>query len=279
MQNIMKLTLKEIFNKRILHIGIILTIVYLLVYCLGLHYIAQDQVGGQGARLWFTQQAGYQIMTLGWYMSTFLAGALAIMAGIGSISGEIENGTMLSLVSKPLSRRAIVGGKFLAYSMVTAIYSAVMVGTISLLARYYFKLVMNPGAILTGILLFILFPIVLLAVAHLGSVLMSTLTNGITTFMLFTVGIIGGFMEQIGALIGNHAMINIGVVSSLLIPCDAIYRMAVTRTGGMMGSSFIVNFGPFGGASTPSIWMLVYALIYIAVMIILAMYFFEKKDL
>jgi Cu-processing system permease protein len=278
-QNIMKLTLKEIFNKRILHIGIILTIVYLLVYCLGLHYIARDQVGGQGARLWFTQQAGYQIMTLGWYMSTFLAGALAIMAGIGSISGEIENGTMLSLVSKPLSRRAIVGGKFLAYSMVTAIYSAVMVGTISLLARYYFKLVMNPGAILTGILLFMLFPVVLLAVAHLGSTLMSTLTNGITTFMLFTVGIIGGFMEQIGALIGNHAMINIGVVSSLLIPCDAIYRMAVTRTGGMLGSSFIVNFGPFGGASTPSIWMLVYALIYIAVMIILAIYFFEKKDL
>jgi hypothetical protein len=74
-------------------------------------------------------------------------------------------------------------------------------------------------------------------------------------------------------------MINIGVVSSLLIPCDAIYRMAVTRTGGMLGSSFIVNFGPFGGASTPSIWMLVYALIYIAVMILLAMYFFEKKDL
>jgi Cu-processing system permease protein len=279
MQNIIKLTLKEIFNKRILHIGIILTIVYLLVYCLGLHYIARDQVGGQGARLWLTQQAGYQIMTLGWYMSTFLAGALAIMAGIGSISGEIENGTMLSLVSKPLSRRAIVGGKFLAYSMVTAIYSAVMVGTISLLARYYFKLVMNPGAILTGILLFMLFPVVLLAVAHLGSVLMSTLANGITTFMLFTVGIIGGFMEQIGALIGNHAMINIGVVSSLLIPCDAIYRMAVTRTGGMLGSSFIVNFGPFGGASTPSIWMLVYGLIYIAVMILLAMYFFEKKDL
>lgn len=278
MYNIIKLTIKEIFNKRILHIGIILTIVYLLIYCLGLHFVAKDQ-SFAAQQMWFMQQAGYQIMTLGWYMSTFLAGALAIMAGIGSISGEIENGTMLSLASKPLSRRAIMGGKFLAYSLVTALYSGVMVGTISLVARHYFKLVLEPAAVLSGILLFMLFPIVLLAVAHLGSVLMSTLATGISTFMLFTVGIIGGFMEQIGAMIGNHAMINIGVISSLLIPCDAIYRMAVSQTGGMLGSSFIINFGPFGTASPPSIWMLVYALIYIAVMLILAMYFFEKKDL
>lgn len=276
MYTIIKLTIKEIFNKRILHIGIILTIVYLLVYSLGLHFGARELTG---QHILFVQQAGYQIMTLGWYMSTFLAGALAIMAGIGSISGEVENGTMLSLASKPLSRRAIIGGKFTAYSLVTAIYSGVMVGAISLVARHYFKLVLEPGAVLSGILLFMLFPIVLLAVAHLGSVLMSTLATGITTFMLFTVGIIGGFMEQIGAMIGNHAMINIGVVSSLLIPCDAVYRMAVNQTGGMLGNSFMMNIGPFGTASTPSIWMLVYAFIYIAAMLLLAIHFFEQKDL
>jgi ABC-type transport system involved in multi-copper enzyme maturation permease subunit len=273
MQHIIKLTLKEILNKRILHVGIILTIVYLLIYCLGLRSIIKSAQGP------FVEQAGYQLMTLGWYMSTFLAGTLAIMAGIGSLSGEIESGTMLSLVSKPLSRRAIVMGKFSAYTLVTGVYSALMVGAILMIAGHYLKLVMNPGAMITGILLFMLFPVILLAVAHLGSALMSTLAAGISTFMLFTVGIIGGFIEQIGAVMGNHAMVNIGVISSLLIPCDAVYRMAVAQTGGMSGNSLIADIGPFGAASTPSIWMLVYALIYIMVMLILAIYFFEKRDL
>lgn len=273
MRHILKLTLKEIFNKRILHLGIILTFVYILIYYLGLR---SSVVNGRAP---FMQQAGYQLMTLGWYMSTFLIGSLAIMAGIGSISGEIESGTVLSLVSKPLSRFSIFMGKFLAYTMVMALYSALMVGTVLVIAWYRFKLVMDPGAALAGILLFMLFPAILLAIAHLGSALMSTLAAGISTFMLFTVGIIGGFIEQLGAVMGNQAMINIGIVSSLLIPCDAVYRLAVARTGGMLGNSFITNFGPFGVASTPSLWMLVYALIYMAVMLGLAVYFFEKKDL
>lgn len=278
MLSIIRLTLKEIMSKRILHLGIILTIVYLLIYCLGTRYIVHDMRFG-GGQAWYMQQLGYQMMTLGWYMSTFLAGAMAIMAGTNSISGEIESGTILGLASKPLARRSIVLGKFFAYALVMALYSAFLVGAVTFITRHYFGLIMDPLAVITGMGLFMLFPLVLLAAAHLGSTLMSTLATGIAAFMLFTVAIIGGFLEQIGAMLGNAAMINIGVVSSLLMPCDAIYRMAVAHTGGMLGSGFIVNFGPFGTASTPSIWMLLYALIYIAALLSLAIHYFQNRDL
>jgi ABC-type transport system involved in multi-copper enzyme maturation permease subunit len=225
------------------------------------------------------QQLGYQFMTLGWYMSTFLVGSIAIMAGIGSISGEVESGTMLSLVSKPLSRRSIVLGKFLAYTLITALYSALLAGAVSFIAQHFFALVMDPVSLINGILLFMLFPVILLAVAHLGSVLMSTLATGISAFILFTVGIIGGFIEQLGAMMGNGSMVNIGVVSSLLIPCDAVYRMAVSQAGGVLGQASMIAFGPFGTASVPSIWMLIYAFLYVAVMLGLAVYFFANKYL
>jgi len=265
-------------NKHILYLGLVFSIVFLAVYALGLHNIAEAQMLS-GNQFWFRNQAGYQLLTLGWYVSTFLVGALAVMMGAGSISREIESGTILSLASRPFSRSDILMGKFMAYSMVTALYSGIMAAAITTLASHYFQLMINPRAMITGILIFMLFPMVLLAIAHLASVITTTLTAGIVSFMLFIIAITGGFMEQIGAVLGNRSLVNTGVVASLIMPCDAIYRMAVKKAVGMLGTGYITDFGPFGVASAPSIWMLVYALAYTFIIIFLAMHYFNKRDL
>ncbi|HPF20727.1 MAG TPA: ABC transporter permease subunit [Syntrophomonas sp.] len=276
MKYVVQLTLKEIMNKRILHMGVIMTLLYLLLYGYAAHYSAKMAI--PGSELWFAQQIGYQLLTMGWYISTFLCGALAILTGAGSLSSEVENGTILALASKPISRPAIVGGKFLAYAFVTAIYSAVLVGAIALLTIYFLKLQMDLLNLLSGIGLFMLFPVLLLAVAHLGSARLSTLATGVVTFMLFTLAIIGGFIEQIGAMIQNTSLVNVGVVSSLVLPSDAIYRLAVSVAAGPMGKSSIVSFGPFGAASTPSTVMLIYTLVYILIVMAFAFRFFGKRD-
>ena len=278
MKYIIQLTLKEIMNKRILHMGVIMTLLYLLLYGFALHYLGKS-MALPGNQPWLGQQIGYQMLTMGWYISTFLCGALAILAGSGSLSSEIESGTILGLASKPVSRQAIVGGKFLAYTFVTAVYSAILVGAIALLTVYFFKLQIDPIALMSGIGLFMLFPVLLLALAHLGSARFSTLATGIVTFMLFALAIIGGFIEQIGAMMQNASMINVGVVSSLVIPSDAIYRLAVSVAAGPMGKSSIASFGPFGAASTPSTAMLLYALFYIIIIMAFVFRFFDKRDL
>lgn len=277
MKYIIRLTLKEILNKRILHMGVIMTLLYLLLYGYALHYSAKMAI--LGSEPWFAQQMGYQLLTMGWYISTFLCGALAILTGAGSLSSEVESGTILALASKPISRPAIVGGKFLAYSFVTAVYSAVLVGAIALLTIYFMKLQMDPLNLLFGIGLFMLFPILLLALAHLGSARFSTLATGVVTFMLFSLAIIGGFIEQIGAMMQNVSLINVGVVSSLVLPTDAIYRLAVSVAAGPMGMSTIASFGPFGTASTPSAAMLLYAVVYIIIIMAFVFRFFGKRDL
>jgi len=277
MKYIVQLTLKEIMNKRILHMGIVMTVLYLLLFGVASHYSAKS-IGIPGSEPWFTQQIGYQMLTMGWYISTFLCGALAILTGSGSLSGEVESGTILGLASKPVSRPAIVGGKFLAYTIVTAVYSTVLVGAVALLAGYFFKLQVEPIALLSGIGLFMLFPVILLALAHLGSARFSTMATGVVTFMLFALAIIGGFIEQIGVMMQNASMVNIGVVSSLVVPSDAIYRLAVSVAAGPMGKSSVVSFGPFGAASTPSTAMLIYALVYIIIVMAFAFRFFGKRD-
>lgn len=259
--------------------GVVLTLIYLLIYGIVLHYLVKDFAYMNSNQFWYKQQIGYQFMTMGWYVSTFLLGALSIMLGAGSIAGEIESGTILSLASRPFTRQSILLGKYLAYSLVTALYSMVLLGSIAGMVIYYFKLNILPGTLLTGLLVFVLFPMVLLAAAHLCSAVMSTLATGVTIFIFFVIAIIGGFMEQIGVAINNNALVNTGVITSLIMPCDAIYRMTVAKTAGSIGGSFLINFGPFGVTSTPSIWMLVYALLYLLLMLSMAVYYFNRRDL
>lgn len=277
MIQVMKLCFKELINKRIFLLAIVLSILYLLVYAVGLNSLAGDRAL-VGRDYWFAQQLGYQLLCMGWYILTFMVGTLAILIGAGSISRDIETGTMLSLASKPISRANIVTGKFCAYSLMAILYSIIMLVLVTLLVYYQFNLLINPLNLLQGIAIFTLFPLLLLAVTHLLSSYLSTMASGAIGFMLYAVAIIGGFIEQLGAMMHNAGMVNIGVISSLLMPTDAIYRMAIFHTGGLQGSKAILEFGPFGASSVPSNWMLVYAIIYIVVLLSLAYLAFGRRD-
>lgn len=277
MIQVLKLSLREMINKRIFSLGIVLSLIYLMIYAIGLHYMVQGGVMDDNHK-WYVQQLGYQVLSLGWYISTFMIGALVIMLGAGSISREIETGTVLSLASKPISRSNIFIGKYLAYSLMTILYSFFLLASIALLVRSFLHLLINPVNLLLGLAIFSLFPLLLSAVTHLLSSLLSTMAGGAISFMLYALAIIGGFIEQIGALIQNAGMINIGVISSLLMPTDAVYRMSIHHVAGVLGGNAISTFGPFGAASVPSNWMLVYAIQYIILLLGIAIAVFNRRD-
>ncbi len=278
MKHIIKLTIKEVINKQIIKLGIVLTLIYLLIYGTGLYYMIKD-LGVGGEQFFLRQEIGYQLMVLGWYVSTFMVGSLAIVTGAGSISQEVENGTILGMASSPLSRRSIVLGKYTAYALVSSSYSIVLLISIMTLSGYFCRLIFDPQGVVAAVVVFTLFPLALLAVTMALSAMFTTMSAGIIAFMVFVVSIIGGFVEQIGALMGNGALINIGIVSSLIMPSDAVYRLAVDLASGTMAQSSIVNFGPFGTASTPSTLMLVYTIVYLGIWLMAAVHHFEKRDL
>ncbi len=279
MKHIIRLSLKELVNKRIVPIGIVLSMGYLLLYGLGVYYLARDS-SFNGMQAFYVQQLGYQLMSLGWYVSTFIAGSLAVLVGAGSISSEIESGTILELASSPISRTSIVLGKYSAYALVTGIYCAVLALAVTFISAHFFHLNLASGSVFQGVVLFVLFPLVLLAVSYYASTLVSTLSAGIGVFMLFAVGIIGGFIEQMGVFTGSASLMNIGIVSSLIMPADAVYRMAVAlASNGFVGQGLLVDLSPFGTSSVPSPAMMIYTLIYAAVFLTLAVRRLNSMDL
>lgn len=271
------LTLKEIARKRIFLVGLVLTALYLILFATAVHYTVRDSQS-TGLQVLMMKQIGYQFMCLGWYLSTFMIGTLMIIIASGGLASEIENGTILGLASRPLGRGAILAGKFLAYLVTGIIYSLVLLMSIALISNDSFQLLLSLPGLLLGITIFLLFPLLLLAITFLGSATLGTMATAVTCFFLFSMAIIAGFMEQIGAFIQNAKLISTGIVGSLIMPSDAVYRLAIHHAGGELGNSPIAGFGPFGTASLPSNWMLVYTITYIIVILTIAWRRFAGRD-
>ena len=159
------------------------------------------------------------------------------------------------------------------------LYACLFFGTVVGIVHYYTGLgVAGP---LPALGFFCLIPVVLLAVTVLGSTVLPTLANGIAVFALYVVGFIGGTVEQLGALIDNAVMVRIGIVSGLLMPADALYRkmVAVLTAATADPLAAVRQMGPLGSLSEPSLWMLVYTLLYACAALALAVRVFNRRDL
>ena len=86
----------------------------------------------------------------------------------------------------------------------------------------------------------------------------STLTNGVIVLGLHGMAFIGGWLEQIGTVTQSVRLINLGILSSVLMPSEAIWR----RASYVMQSSMArtLDFSPFTTRSAPSTTMVLYAI-------------------
>lgn len=280
-----RFALREALRKKAFLAGGVLTGAYLLLFGLGLHFLKQSLPHHGLDRL-----AGVQLFSMALYLSTLLTVFLAAFTGVGAISGEIESGTAYALLAQPVSRARLLLGKFAGYALMLAVYAALF------FLALWGLMAWQLGIVLPGVWevfpLFLLQPLVMLALAFLGSTLFSTLANGILLFLLYGLALVGGMVEQIGAMFwqavhptalgqaGTGALVNLGIVTSLILPVDALYRRAVYILLSSAGTVWDVlhSLGPFGGASVPSIWMVVYAGGYLLGCLALAAYLFGRRD-
>ena len=75
----------------------------------------------------------------------------------------------------------------------------------------------------------------------------------------------------------DGAMTSLGIVVSLIIPSEALWR----RAAYLMQPPFLrqLGFGPFATATAPSAAMVVYSVLYMGVALFLAVRVFRKRDL
>lgn len=274
---IARLTLREALNKRILVVALLLTAAFLGLYAVGT-YFAGRELALRAPRV-IRMAAASNLLSAGLYLASFVMSFLAIFTAVGTISAEIDNGLLQVVVPRPVPRRAIVLGKFAGYAALIAVYAVLVFSAVLGIARAFLPAPVE--APLPALGLFVLQPIVLLALSLLGSALLSTLANGVAVVLLFGIGLIGGIIEQVGAVAQSETLTRIGIVSSLVMPADAIYRKMIhVLYGGAANSlSGMQAMGAVGAQLPPSAAMIVYATLYALAAVYFAVRAFEGRDL
>jgi Cu-processing system permease protein len=193
-----------------------------------------------------------QIMTLaGLYVVNFLVVAFAVMLPVDTVSGEIASGVMQTLAARPVRRAEILIGKWVVYWLMIGAYIVLMsLGIVGIM--WVFKGFGQPN-LLPALALMQLEASVLLSVTIAGGVHFSTVTNGIVAFAFYGLAFIGGWVEQIGAMLGNAASRYIGTAISLLAPTDALWRLAMHELQPPVMNQ--IPNTPFTAVSVPSMAM------------------------
>ncbi len=273
---IARLTFREASRRWILWMALLLGIVFLAVYAIGFNEIHKDMLrrAGEVARVQRNEFYNFMVMA-GLYAVNFLAAIMTVLTSVDTLSGEIASGTIHTLVSKPLQRWEIVLGKWLGFAAMLLLYLLLMAGGV--LASGYLLAGYLPSNAFLGVCVMAFNVLLLLSVSLMGGAVLSTLANGALVFGLYGLAFIGGWIEQFGALLQNQTAINIGILCSLILPSEALWKRAAYE----MQSPLVAAMGisPFSSATVPSPLMVAYAILYAALALGLAIRFFTRRDL
>jgi len=286
---IARLTFREALRRKALYGAIALTLAFLALYAWGTGYIVGElNAGLKGGLARLAAQTGVDVKLLaigevllaGLYAVSNIAGLLAIFMASGTISQEVEQGTLQSILAKPVSRTQVVAGKWLGGSAMLAAY----VATTGVVAAgiVYWRAGYLPAQLPLGLLLLALKTMLLYSVTMVGSSLVPAITTGIVMLIVYVVANVTGMIEQVGVAIGSETMVRIGVIASLIIPSDALWKMGaavVQPPNPLPAMGLQMSLGPFGVVNPPSVWMGVYAVVYTLGALALAAFIFSRRDL
>lgn len=273
---IARLTFKEAARRKIVLGALLLGLVFLGVYGTGLYFIRQDMMRSLHPPSAMIRNQMYNFLLLsGLYVVNFLFVAMAVLTSVDTVAGEIATGTIHTLVAKPVRRWEVLLGKWAGYVVMLTLYLAMMAGGVIAIVPAITGY-RAPNA-LRGIGLIWMNGLLMLNVTLLGGTRLSTLANGVLVFAGFGVAFVGGWIEQIGSFLGSAAAVNVGIVSSLLLPGEALWKRAAFEMRSLIVDA--VGFSPFTAASVPSPLMVGYAVLYALVALGLAVWSFERRDL
>lgn len=271
---IARVTFREAARRKILWTALIAAAAFLALFATGVHFQVKDtRFGELPAVIRF--QAMNTILQIGFYAVDLLAVIMAILTSVDTISGEIASSTIHAIATKPIDRWQLLVGKWIGFAAMTAVYVTIVFGGVFAIGDFIAEVRVHNA--LQGAMLIYLECLVVLTATFLFGTWFSTLTNGVIVLGLHGFAFIGGWLEQIGAVTQSSRLVTLGIISSMIMPSESVWRRAsyvmqseVTRT---------LNFSPFGTHSAPSVTMMAYAAVYMFVAMFLALYRFQQRDL
>ena len=267
-------TLREAVRRKILWTALIAGALLLVVFAVAMRLqVAEFQGRAMSPFVRYQVEAG--MLMIGLYTCDLLAVVLTILTSIGTLAGEIDAGTIHAIATKPIARWQILIGKFLGFlGMIVAYVVVTFTATIWVAHATTGVLPEHP---LQGLLLIVFECALALALTFMFGTWFSTLTNGVLVLGLQGVAFMGGWLEQVSGFSQSVHIVTLGVASSLLMPGESLWRRAAYDMQTQLAGS--LSFSPFANVSIPSRLAVGYAGVYLLVVLAIAIYHFQRRDL
>ena len=195
----------------------------------------------------------------------FFGTLIVIFGAIGAISSEIEKKTLYTLLTKPLRRRDFVIGKFLGVSLTTFVNFLVM--AIFFIGLLFFKQHTVSLGIFKALILIFFELLALGAIALAISTFASPAFTIIFSIFLYLVGHLISYGHSIMEQTNNVLLRTVGTAFYRIIPNFENFNIRDKIAVGLLVKwSYL--------AKTIS-----YGLIYIALALLIGIYFFQKKEI
>ena len=268
------ITFREAARKKILWTAFIAGIGFLLVFGIGLHFQVED-FRMSTVPPFLRYQILNSMLMIGLYTVDLLAVVMTTLTSVDTLAGEITSGTIHAMATKPLARWEILIGKWVGFVGMVAAYVAIMFG--GTIAEGYWIGGVAAQHPVHGALLIFLECVLALSVTFMFGTWFSTLTNGVIVLGLLGLAFLGGWLEQLSGFTEGSRLAMVGIVSSLIMPSEAVWRRAAFEMQSPLAGS--LQFSPFADISVPSVAMIGYACVYLLVALVIAIYHFHQRDL
>ena len=272
---IAELTFLEAARRKILWMAFVVSVIFLIVYALGFNEIQKDLMR-QNTTIILRSEIDNFLTIAGLYVVNFLGIMMTVLTSVDTLSGEVASGTIHTLLAKPVRRWEIVMGKWLGFAIMITLY-LILTGVGTLVVAYTVSGYAPPN-VFKGLSLIWLNCLLLLAVSFFGGSIFSTITNGVMVFGLYGVAFVGGWVEQLGSILKNQSAVEIGVMTSLIMPSEALWKRAAFEMQSPLATA-LGGITPFSATSVPSPIMIGYAVVYLTIALIMTIRMFSRRDL
>ena len=247
---------------------VLYNLVFFALLIIGASYLIGQLTAGQDVKI---------IKDLGLSAIALFGLFIAVFIGIGLVSKEVERRSVYALVAKPVRRESLVFGKYAGLTLTLLVNVAIMVvvwyavlGIMSWMTDPFQKAgweapALDPRLLQAVALVFVELMLVT-AIALFFSTFSTPLVSAAMTFGLYVAGHFSADLKNLGTVVKSPVAAAIGQVLYYVLPNLASFDVKAEVVHGhpVAPSYLLMSVG--------------YGLLYIAVLLLGAMFIFSRRD-
>jgi ABC-type transport system involved in multi-copper enzyme maturation permease subunit len=280
---IARLTAREASRRRLLLAMGVLTLMVIAASWWGFGRIWTIRQGGQPISVLQVRSIAYGLTEMVCFMFSAILALSSVLVASSAISGEVESGQALAILSRPVRRSELLLGKWLGLAALIALYTVVTAWleffVIDNATGYYPPHPYDLMGYLAGV------GIVLMTLTLLLSTRLTGMTGGVIGLALYFMTWVAGVVGSIGAAFGNETIQNVGSISRLVLPTDGLWRGVIYSLepaavlAGLRSLPPQAASNPFVAINPPPTAFLVWVPIWIVLVLALAIWSLRTREI